>query len=401
MLIVAVSDQVDLSFKRSTCYGNFVMIDSSLEMARIKWPMHQIALVFAFTAFFVYEQYDEEVNRVAKDSSTGTKLMGLLMKNLRAYVVSLLQNYKILDTFHAIECGANASTQSKDIAISQQEISKAVGKISFDVISLYISFDVTFPESVGSPPVMSVVQHDSREDRIVTETTLDVNLILIIHKSDIEYVELRVAELTPSPSLSPVFFPTGDTFHHRNSSLPSLVAAYPIGSRSPATFTTAIAAATVHHRTCITFDGVCVFASHHRRQILPFSGDLSFSGELRFVPKFGLVDIRMCCYPFHLICLTSECVVTQFISSRLLDIGMCCHAFISTCLTSECVVIQFCLVDIGMCCHPFHLDLFDIGMCCHSVYLFCLTSECVVIHLFCLTSECVVMYSSPLFDIGM
>ncbi|KAF8369344.1 hypothetical protein HHK36_032628 [Tetracentron sinense] len=99
------------------------------------------------------------------------------------------------------------------------------------------------------------------------------------------HVQLRVAELTPSPSLSPVFFPTGDTSHHRNSSLPSLVAAYPIGSPSPATFTTAIAAATVHHRTCIAFVGVCIFASHHRRQILPFSGDLSFSGELRFVPK--------------------------------------------------------------------------------------------------------------------
>ncbi|KAF8388746.1 hypothetical protein HHK36_025426 [Tetracentron sinense] len=67
----------------------------------------------------------------------------------------------------------------------------------------------------------------------------------------------------------------------------------PIGSRSPATFTTAIAAATVHHRTCITFDGVCVFASHHRRQILPFSGDLSFSGELRFVPKLSGSEIYM------------------------------------------------------------------------------------------------------------
>ncbi|KAF8377694.1 hypothetical protein HHK36_031078 [Tetracentron sinense] len=99
--------------------------------------------------------------------------------------------------------------------------------------------------------------------------------------------QLRVAELTPSPSLSPVFFPTGDTSHHRNSSLPSLVAAYPIGSPSPATFTTAIAAATVHHRTCIAFVGVCIFASHHRRQILPFSDDLSFSGELRFVPKLS------------------------------------------------------------------------------------------------------------------
>ncbi|KAF8393751.1 hypothetical protein HHK36_019949 [Tetracentron sinense] len=55
-----------------------------------------VALVFAFTAFFVYEQYEEEVIRVARASSTGTKLMGLLMKNLPAYVVSLLQNYKIL-----------------------------------------------------------------------------------------------------------------------------------------------------------------------------------------------------------------------------------------------------------------------------------------------------------------
>ncbi|KAF8390844.1 hypothetical protein HHK36_023143 [Tetracentron sinense] len=99
------------------------------------------------------------------------------------------------------------------------------------------------------------------------------------------HFRLRVAELTPSPSLSPVFFPTGDTFHHRNSSLPSLVAAYPIGSPSPASFTTAIAAATFHHRTCIAFVGVCIFASHHRRQILPFSGDLPFSGEFRFVPK--------------------------------------------------------------------------------------------------------------------
>ncbi|KAF8389712.1 hypothetical protein HHK36_024231 [Tetracentron sinense] len=148
--------------------------------------------------------------------------------------------------------------------------------------------------------------------------------------------------------------------------------------------------------------------------------------------QFSLVDIGMCCHPFHLICLTSECVVTQFISPRLLDIGMCCHAFISTCLTSECVVIQFGLVDIGMCCHPFHLicltsecvvtqfispRLLDIGMCCHAFISTCLTSECVVIqfglvdigmcchpfHLICLTSECVVtQFISPrLLDIGM
>ncbi|KAK9288132.1 hypothetical protein L1049_016580 [Liquidambar formosana] len=55
------------------------------------------ALIFAFTSFFVYEQYEEEIDGLAKILYDGMKnLMGLLKRNIPASMASFLQNYKIL-----------------------------------------------------------------------------------------------------------------------------------------------------------------------------------------------------------------------------------------------------------------------------------------------------------------
>ncbi|GMY32571.1 3beta-hydroxysteroid-dehydrogenase/ decarboxylase isoform 3 [Fagus crenata] len=60
-----------------------------------------IALVFAFTAFFVYEQYESEIDGFAKVLFNGMKeSMELLTRNLPASASSFLRNY---DGFHSLK----------------------------------------------------------------------------------------------------------------------------------------------------------------------------------------------------------------------------------------------------------------------------------------------------------
>ncbi|XVF37669.1 hypothetical protein REPUB_Repub20aG0029500 [Reevesia pubescens] len=56
-----------------------------------------IALVFAFTAFFVYEQYDSELDGLAKVLFCGImESKGLIRRTIPAPITSFLQNYNIL-----------------------------------------------------------------------------------------------------------------------------------------------------------------------------------------------------------------------------------------------------------------------------------------------------------------
>ena len=55
------------------------------------------ALVFSFTAFFVYEQYESEIDGLGKHLFKSVKeLAGLLKKNLPHSVASILSNDTIL-----------------------------------------------------------------------------------------------------------------------------------------------------------------------------------------------------------------------------------------------------------------------------------------------------------------
>ncbi|WRX19974.1 Reticulon - like 10 [Theobroma cacao] len=72
----------------------FVMLILSYSMA----VLIGIALVFAFTAFFVYEQYESEIDGLGKVLCCGIMgSKGLLMRTLPASITSFLGNYKILD----------------------------------------------------------------------------------------------------------------------------------------------------------------------------------------------------------------------------------------------------------------------------------------------------------------
>uniref|UniRef100_A0A5B6ZX06 Reticulon-like protein n=1 Tax=Davidia involucrata TaxID=16924 RepID=A0A5B6ZX06_DAVIN len=56
-----------------------------------------VALVLAFTSFFVYEQYEEEIDGIVKFLFNSMKVtMGLLMRNLPVSVASILRNCQIL-----------------------------------------------------------------------------------------------------------------------------------------------------------------------------------------------------------------------------------------------------------------------------------------------------------------
>ncbi|KAA8527274.1 hypothetical protein F0562_034629 [Nyssa sinensis] len=56
-----------------------------------------VALVLSFTSFFVYEQYEEEIDGISKIFSNGVKeARGLLMRNLPMSMASILLNCKVL-----------------------------------------------------------------------------------------------------------------------------------------------------------------------------------------------------------------------------------------------------------------------------------------------------------------
>ncbi|XP_021291281.1 3beta-hydroxysteroid-dehydrogenase/decarboxylase [Herrania umbratica] len=72
----------------------FVMLILSYSLA----VLIGIALVFAFTAFFVYEQYESEIDGLGKVLCCGImESKGLLMRTLPASITSFLGNYRILD----------------------------------------------------------------------------------------------------------------------------------------------------------------------------------------------------------------------------------------------------------------------------------------------------------------
>ncbi|OVA11072.1 3-beta hydroxysteroid dehydrogenase/isomerase [Macleaya cordata] len=90
------------SFAHGDDWNTFFKVTVSLYFFKLLLSLSSsavigIALVFAFTAFFVYEQYEEEVDRVTEVAFIGIKnSKRLLVGNLPVSVASILQSYQIL-----------------------------------------------------------------------------------------------------------------------------------------------------------------------------------------------------------------------------------------------------------------------------------------------------------------
>ncbi|RZC80576.1 hypothetical protein C5167_043156 [Papaver somniferum] len=90
------------SFARGDDWSTFFQVTVSLYLLKLLLSLSistvfGLVLVFAFTAFFVYEQYEDEIDRVAEVSFMAIKsTMGLVMRNLPAPIISILDKHQIL-----------------------------------------------------------------------------------------------------------------------------------------------------------------------------------------------------------------------------------------------------------------------------------------------------------------
>ncbi|MCL7045521.1 hypothetical protein MKW94_022625 [Papaver nudicaule] len=90
------------SFAQGDDWSTFFKVTVSLYLLKLLLSLSistvfSLVLVFAFTAFFVYEQYEDEIDRVAKVSFMAIKsIMGLVMRRLPAPIISILDKYQIL-----------------------------------------------------------------------------------------------------------------------------------------------------------------------------------------------------------------------------------------------------------------------------------------------------------------